>query len=61
MATYDYKCDACEHVFETEHPMSASPGADCPKCGKRTENRLISGTNFLLVGDGWAKDLYHKG
>jgi putative FmdB family regulatory protein len=61
MALYDYKCDACGHEFETEHPMSAPAGADCTKCGEHTENRLIGGTSFLLKGDGWAKDLYHKG
>jgi putative FmdB family regulatory protein len=61
MATYTYKCSPCEHEFEVEHPVTAAKGSECPKCGARTEERLIAGSNFVLVGDGWAKDLYHKG
>lgn len=60
MATYAYVCDECNHEFECEHPMSKEPGADCPKCGQHTLHRLISGGNFVLKGDGWAKDLYTK-
>lgn len=59
--TYTYECELCNHEFETEHSINAPKGAECPKCGKRTENRLISGSSFQLVGGGWAKDLYHKG
>jgi len=61
MATYDYKCDECGHEFECDHPISKEPGADCPQCGKFTSHRLISGgSNFVLKGEGWAKDLYAK-
>jgi putative FmdB family regulatory protein len=60
MALYTYKCEPCDHEFEAEHSIMAPKGADCPKCGKRTEERLIAASNFHLVGGGWAKDLYHK-
>jgi putative FmdB family regulatory protein len=60
MASYTYKCDACDYEFETEHSIKAPKGADCPKCSAHTTNRLISCSNFHLVGNGWAKDLYSK-
>lgn len=60
MATFVYYCEPCDHEFETEHPIDAVKGANCDKCGKRTVNRLIAGSSFVLKGEGWAKDLYTK-
>lgn len=40
--------------------MVDDPIKVCPKCGEPKAKRLISGGNFLLKGDGWYKDLYHK-
>lgn len=53
MPIYEYRCDACDTVFEewrrhaddiTEEP--------CPKC-QTTAHRLISNTSFVLKGGGW--------
>ena len=33
MARYDDKCPSCGSTFEVEHPMSAHPKVNCPKCG----------------------------
>jgi putative FmdB family regulatory protein len=60
MALYTYKCGPCDCEFEVEHPITAPKGANCPKCEKKTEERLISISNFHLAGGGWSKDLYHK-
>ena len=60
MPTYEYACEACGNQWEANQRMSESPLKLCPKCGEEKAKRLISGGNFMLKGDGWYKDLYHK-
>lgn len=60
MPTYEYSCDACGNGWEATQRMSEDPIKVCPKCGEPKAKRLISGGNFMLKGDGWYKDLYHK-
>lgn len=60
MPTYEYTCEACGNGWEATQRMSESALKDCPKCGQPKAKRLISAGNFLLKGDGWYKDLYHK-
>jgi predicted nucleic acid-binding Zn ribbon protein len=33
--------------------MSDAPLTDCPKCGKRSFNKLVSAAGFQLKGTGW--------
>lgn len=53
MPIYEYRCDACDTVFE-EWRRHADDIAEepCPKCQK-TAHRLISNTSFVLKGGGW--------
>ncbi len=60
MPTYEYACGACGNQWEKEQRISEAPVRKCPKCGKAKAQRLISGGNFILKGDGWYADLYHK-
>ncbi|MBX3270205.1 MAG: zinc ribbon domain-containing protein [Sandaracinaceae bacterium] len=60
MPTYEYGCSACGHQWEKEQRISENPVRKCPSCGKAKAQRLISGGNFILKGDGWYADLYHK-
>lgn len=60
MPTYEYGCQSCGHQWEKEQRISAAPIRKCPECGKLKAQRLISGGNFILKGDGWYADLYHK-
>ena len=60
MPTYEYTCEACSAGWEQEQRSVDAPIKVCPKCGEPKEKRLISVGNFLLKGDGWYKDLYHK-
>lgn len=61
MPTYLYFCK--EHgEFEEMHSIKEEL-KECPKCkeeGKKSDppQRLISGTNFILVGGGWANEGY---
>ena len=53
MPSYDYRCTACDTVFEEFQRITADPGATCPECGSEQCTRLISGGTFHLKGSGW--------
>jgi putative FmdB family regulatory protein len=45
MATYEYVCLACEHLFEERRSMSAAPvvtALACPSCGSDRVRRRFS-------------------
>ena len=54
MPTYEYKCDACEHLFERFQSIMAAPIKRCPECGKAKVRRLIStGGGMIFKGSGF--------
>ena len=58
MPTYDYRCDACGHLWDIEQRMTEDPIKKCPECGKLKAKRQITGGNFILKGGGWYADGY---
>ena len=36
MPTYEYKCSACNHLFERFQSITAEPIKRCPECGNAT-------------------------
>jgi len=57
---YEYRCKACEEIFEVWQKMSdPAPGA-CEKCGKGPVERIISSSSFALKGGGWYSNGYQK-
>ncbi|MBX3220015.1 MAG: zinc ribbon domain-containing protein [Labilithrix sp.] len=58
MPTYEYVCTDCANQWEEMQKISEDPLEVCPKCGKSTAKRQISGGNFILKGGGWYADLY---
>lgn len=60
MPVYIYKCEVHDE-FECTHSIKDKLEF-CPRCesnGTQTKvERLISSTNFTLVGSSWAKDNY---
>ena len=58
MPTYEYKCRACDHLFEREQSIKDPRVKTCPACKKRKVERLISGSAFILKGGGWYADAY---
>lgn len=49
MATYDYRCSACKHEFETEQSMHDKSLKKCPKCKKLKLQRVIgTGGGFRI-------------
>ena len=61
MPIYEYKCDACGHVFESLQKISESPLVECPVCGKDTLKKLVSSPAFRLKGGGWYETDFKTG
>lgn len=60
MPTYEFKCPA-GHVFEKRSPrISSQRFAKCPKCGKRAERQISSGTGVVFKGSGFYQTDYKK-
>jgi putative FmdB family regulatory protein len=54
MPTYEYKCEACGHLFEKFQSITAPPIKRCPECGKAKVRRLISaGAGLIFKGNGF--------
>jgi putative FmdB family regulatory protein len=61
MPTYDYVCRKCGHRFEQFQPMTESPLAKCPKCGRDALERLIGpGAGILFKGSGFYETDYKR-
>lgn len=58
MPTYEYLCTDCANQWEEIQKISEPALEVCPKCGKTTAKRQISGGSFILKGGGWYADLY---
>jgi putative FmdB family regulatory protein len=53
MPIYEYRCGECGFQKEYMRRMSDAPLTDCPQCGKRSFNKLVSAAGFQLKGTGW--------
>ncbi len=53
MPLYEYRCEACEHLFEVIQKFSDAPVAVCPKCGSGPVVKLLSSPAFQFKGTGW--------
>jgi len=59
--TYDYKCKECGHLFEEFQSMSSDLLVVCPKCGKASLKRQMSGgTGLIFKGSGYYLTDYKK-
>ncbi len=54
MPTYDYKCNACGHLWEEFQSIMAEATKKCPECKKKKAERVISaGGGILFKGSGF--------
>lgn len=53
MPIYEYRCASCGYQKEYLQRMSDAPLTDCPECGKRTLNKMVTAAGFQLKGSGW--------
>jgi len=52
--TYEYECDRCGK-FEVIQKITDDKLTQCPRCGCDKIRKLISYSNFILLGTGWYK------
>ncbi|MEZ6133719.1 MAG: zinc ribbon domain-containing protein [Pirellulaceae bacterium] len=61
MPTYDYQCDACEHLFEIFQGINDDKLTKCPKCGKKKLRRLLgTGAAVVFKGSGFYQTDYRS-
>lgn len=60
MPIYEYRCSSCNHELEKLQRMSDPELTDCPNCGAKTLNRLVSAAGFRLKGSGWYETDFKK-
>jgi putative FmdB family regulatory protein len=60
MPVYEYKCSACERVFEMQQKISDPPLTACSECGGNVK-KMLSVSSFHLKGGGWYADGYSSG
>ncbi len=60
MPTYEYRCDACGHVFEEFQSMKDDPLTKCPKCGGKVQRLIGPGAGLIFKGSGFYLTDYKK-
>ncbi len=55
MPVYEYRCPACEALFEEYLPRSTAPAPACPECGSSPVERRMSpiSTEWLPSDVAW--------
>ena len=61
MPTYDYVCEACDHIWEEFKPITSKPTKKCPECGKPKAKRKIGpGAGIIFKGSGFYQTDYRS-
>lgn len=61
MPTYDYQCDACDHLFELYQGINDPVKRKCPECGKLKLRRLLgTGAAVVFKGSGFYQTDYRS-
>lgn len=62
MPIYEYRCEACGFQKEFLQRISDAPLTDCPECGKKSLQKMVTAAGFQLKGSGWyVTDFRDKG
>ena len=60
MPLYEYECLACGHRFERIQKFSDPAVEECPSCGERNVQKLLSSPAIQFKGTGWYVTDYAK-
>lgn len=60
MPIYEFKCQACGHIFELLQKLSDADPTDCPECGAAQVRRQLTAPAFRLAGSGWYETDFKK-
>lgn len=61
MPIYEYRCDNCNHEFESIQKFSDAPLKTCPACAEETLRKKVSAAGFRLKGAGWYETDFKSG
>ena len=62
MPIYEYRCESCGVQKEFLQRISDAPLTDCPECGKKSLQKMVTAAGFQLKGSGWyVTDFRDKG
>ncbi len=61
MPIYEYRCDNCNHEFETIQKVSDAPLTKCPACAEDALRKKVSAAGFRLKGGGWYETDFKAG
>lgn len=53
MPTYDYKCLACDKIFEVFQKMTDEPLQNCKYCGGNVKRIISGGSGVIFKGSGF--------
>jgi putative FmdB family regulatory protein len=53
MPLYEYECTVCGHRFERIQKFSDPPVEECPNCGEKKVQKLMSSPAIQFKGSGW--------
>lgn len=53
MPVYTYRCSSCGAKFEQHQSFDDAPLKTCPKCKKKTLNKVITPTKVIFKGSGF--------
>lgn len=61
MPTYEYRCGNCGKELEVMQSIKEAPLTKCPKCGKETLKKMVSGgAGLIFKGSGFYLTDYKK-
>jgi len=58
MPLYEYRCTACNHLFEVHHEVGGTAGP-CPVCGGMAR-RIFTSVGLIFKGSGFHATDYRK-
>jgi putative FmdB family regulatory protein len=61
MPIYEYRCNACQHEFETIQKVGEAPPPECPACGEGALRKKVTAAGFRLKGGGWYETDFKSG
>ncbi len=60
MPTYEYRCAACQHLFEEFQSIMDKPLKKCPQCGGRIKRLIGTGAGIIFKGAGFYETDYKR-
>jgi len=60
MPTYEYRCTACQHLFEEFQSIMDKPLKKCPQCGGRIKRLIGCGAGIIFKGSGFYETDYKR-